>query len=278
MSADAQTLYEQAVAAHEAGQEAHAEALAVRALAAEPDETLATRIQHLRGRILAWSDRPLRGHELLVTEAAALEPHDPRYAALMWMDASQAALSGGELAAALRTGKRSVDLGRRAAPELLPALELSLGLMEMLGEKPIAGRNRMLAAVGRLNGSAVEESWELVQRTTAVLFWLEEYERARTLLEQLVERARSSGLRIVLPVALDTLAALDYRLGRWAVADARSAEALRMARELDQTFAIASCLSTLAGIASARGDEATCRAHADEALALEARGFVGHWA
>src|SRR2546430_14191614 len=78
------------------------------------------------------------------------------------------------------------------------------------------------------------------------------------LLEQLVERARSSRLRMVLPVALDTLAALDSRLGRWAVADARSAEAVRMARELDQTFAIGSCLSTLAGIPSARGGEAPC--------------------
>ena len=50
MGEDAETLFKQAIVAHEAGKEARAEDLATRALAAAPEAKLATHIQHLRPR------------------------------------------------------------------------------------------------------------------------------------------------------------------------------------------------------------------------------------
>ncbi len=274
----AQALYEQAVAAQREARRADAERLAVAALAADPDRQLATRIQHLRGRILTWGEKTMRAYELLVTEAMGCESTDPRQATLMWLDASSAALAGREIEAALHAALRSVQLGTGAAPDLLPVLETQLGLAEILAESPVAGRARMLAAVRKLE-VADFESWDRVHDTAAALFWLEEYGAARLLLEQLVEQARATGFRTVLPGALDTMAAIDYRMGRWRAADGRSAEALRLARELDQTFQISSCLSTLASIAAARGEEQACRAYVSEVLKTdEDLFFVGAWA
>jgi ATP/maltotriose-dependent transcriptional regulator MalT len=86
-------------------------------------------------------------------------------------------------------------------------------------------------------------------------------------LERSVARARGSAVG-TLPVLLDTLAALDYRTGRWAAAEARSSEALRLARELDQRGQVASCLTTLARVAAARGEVAACQSLVREALDL----------
>jgi DNA-binding CsgD family transcriptional regulator len=122
-------------------------------------------------------------------------------------------------------------------------------------------------------------SWEPLMRSASVLFWMEDYERARGLLEHLLDRGRAFGLRAVLPVALDTLAAIDFRIGKWAAADARSTEALRLARALDQTPQVASCLTTLGGIAAARGDRPACEEYTYEALTLrDSYVFAGLWA
>ena len=113
------------------------------------------------------------------------------------------------------------------------------------------------------------EPWDLIQTMTSAMFWMEEYDVARLLLEQLIERARATAARAVLPVALDTLAAIDFRMGRWRRADGRSGEALRLARELGQPMQIASCLTTLAAIAACRGDAEACQAYAREVLEVD---------
>src|SRR2546421_9031848 len=97
MDAPAQALYEQALAAQREARVEDGDRLAVAALAADPDQRLATRIQHLRGRVLVSSDNPMRAHEFLVTEAMGRASTEPRQATLMWLDASSAALAGREV-------------------------------------------------------------------------------------------------------------------------------------------------------------------------------------
>ena len=118
-----------------------------------------------------------------------------------------------------------------------------------------------------------------MQRAIAALFWIGDYEHAQPLLEAVVERARSYGFRTMLPTLLDTLAAINLRTGHLSLADARSAEALRLARQVGQTPVMGSCLTTLAGIAAARGDAAATRSYADEALSYaRTYAYVEPWA
>ena len=86
------------------------------------------------------------------------------------------------------------------------------------------------------------------------LYWTEEYALAATVLDRLIEHGRRTRHRL-LAGWIDTRAAIDFRLGRWNAAEARSAEARRLASELGQTMQLASCLTTSARIAAARGDE-----------------------
>jgi DNA-binding CsgD family transcriptional regulator len=275
---DARSLYEEALAAHARG-DAEATHLVEAALTANDDEAFVPSLQHLRGRILVTNKgAQLRAHELLLTESAAAERTHPREAALMLADASFAALAGGEPAEAQRAAARGLALARRHAPDLEPALALAHGIARTFGDDAEAGRAEMLAAVHALGPGELLDSWEMLQRTSASLFWLEEYDAARTLTEALVEQARTTGMRGLLPVALDTLAAIDFRVGRWNAADARSTEALRVARELGQAANVGSILTTLAAIAAARGDDTACRAYAAEARALDdSYAFVEPW-
>jgi len=77
-----------------------------------------------------------------------------------------------------------------------------------------------------------------------------------------------------LPIALDTLAAVEFRTGRWPSADAHSAEALRLARDRGRAFEIASASTTLARVAAARGAEADCRSLLDDARSLAGAGTL----
>jgi len=103
-----------------------------------------------------------------------------------------------------------------------------------------------------------ERIFQAALRTAGLLFWLEQYGEAASLLERLVDAARTSGRLDRIARPLDTLASLDYRQGRWRRAEARSREALRLARLTGSRFDIGSALTTQARIAGARGEEASC--------------------
>ncbi len=64
----------------------------------------------------------------------------------------------------------------------------------------------------------------------------------------------------------------DMRLGNWASAYADGFEAVDLAREAGEVGQLSYNLARLGWIEAARGDEAACRAHADEAIELAA-GF-----
>jgi DNA-binding CsgD family transcriptional regulator len=118
---------------------------------------------------------------------------------------------------------------------------------------------------GWLRAADTDAVFEEAMRAAGVLFWLERYTAAAELLERIVRAARETGRLDRLARPLDTLASLDYRLGRWRRAHARSREALRMARLSGNRFDIGSALTTQSRILAARGDEPACRRLLDQA-------------
>ena len=105
----------------------------------------------------------------------------------------------------------------------------------------IRGETKAAERLMRKAVSSVERGrggdYEALFRAAANLFWFEEYATARGLLERLVSVGRDLA-RTFLPVALDTLAAVDVRTGRLASASAKSTEALRLARLAGQCLVI----------------------------------------
>ena len=107
---------------------------------------------------------------------------------------------------------------------------------------------------------------------------LERYEWAREILLRIIASARAVGADEFVPRALDTAAAIDIRTGHWARAREQSAEALRLAEYLDQSFQMASCLTTLASIDAGRGNEAACRRRIRAASERNSHVFIRAYA
>jgi ATP/maltotriose-dependent transcriptional regulator MalT len=259
------TFYAAALRARRGGREQAALELAEQAVADDPLPELRARIQRLRARIEIWRDAPLRVHELLLTEAASVEEASPGLAVEMLVDAGRAAMMAGqfELGAAALAGARAL------AQRTLPGIPLLIDGFEMVHRGGSPERERVLRARLSSSEAAEPDGLDSLYDSGVLLYWLEDYAGARRLLEHVVERARGVERHPVLAVTLDTLAALEFRTGQWAAADAHSAEALRIAREFGQTWQIASCLTTLARVAAARGREEACRrllAEAEELL------------
>jgi len=196
---------------------------------------------------------PLDLHERLLTEAA-VRAADPESAARCLVEASQAALEGGEVEAALRAAERAVAVAEHSAPEVLPLARIALAAPSLLLGRSTDGLldDWLLAA-----GSDAE--FEGTMRAAGMLFWLERYSAAADLLERVVDAARDAGRLDRVARPLDTIASLDFRIGRWRRAEARSREALRLAQLSGNRFDIGSALTTQARILAARGDEPGCR-------------------
>jgi len=264
MSAGATSRLAAAEVALAKGDTERALALLDQAREQQPDARTRGRIELACARIEMWSDG-LVAHERLLTEAARVESYDRKLAAAMLAEAAYLVQGeDDELAEAI--ARRSVDASRRARTRPAPMSLLTLAnVLTIRGETKAAERlmRKAVSSVERGRGG----DYEALFRAAANLFWFEEYATARGLLERLVSVGRDRA-RTFLPVALDTLAAVDVRTGRLASASAKSTEALRLARLAGQGVQIASCLTTLASVEARRGLADRCRAHVDEALGL----------
>jgi ATP/maltotriose-dependent transcriptional regulator MalT len=273
--ATAATHLAEARSAYDAGHDLSALGLLDKALAAVADPVARGQIQLLRGWIELRRDRPLATHELLLTEAAAVAPHDATLAVELFAVASFTASMTKEMDAAVGAATAAHRLARTLSADSTAYADLVLGAALVVAGGRDRGEPLVRSALEQfMRHDAPSVEPEKIVPVAALLLWLEEYDTARLVLLQSVERARSGSVG-ALPVLLDTLAALDYRTGRWAAAEARSGEALRLARELDQQGQIASCLTTLARLAAARGESAVCRSLVEEALELVAVDDLG---
>ena len=234
------------------------------------------RLQHLKGMILMRTGPVLDAHELLVTEAEAVAEVDAARASAMLADAAYAAMLGGDPPMARAAAERARELA--AESTAVARSDLALGAALLLGKEVAAGERLIRGALGRLRDAPAKPGAAGAETAVVALLWLEEYSAAHQLLELVIALARRSG-EPRLSQWLDTSAAVLTALGRWSAAEARSREALRLAREHGQHHQAASCLTTLAWLAARRGREPECRRLVADALAVEERSdLVFAWA
>lgn len=261
--------------AYAAGQPSRARELLDAALAERPDPELRALIHQLHGWLDVWGGMPLHAYERLLTEAEGLGAAHAGLAAELLGDAGIAAAIGGDperaRAAARRARELAVGSGSAAKTDLRAGITL------LLAQDATAGEELIRRSIGEVGS---EELARGMFRTDVVaLYWMEEYGAAAAVLDELIERGRRSHDPL-LPGWLDTRAAIDFRLGRWSAASARSSEARRLAEAVGHKMQTASCLSTLARIAAVRGRTDECRHRIAQAVALSdpGEGILFGWA
>jgi len=223
-------------------------------------------------RISIWGDRPLRAHESLLTEALGLDESESGRAARMLGEAALAASLAGQTEWATATMNRAERLAQTAdsVSRLMVSVDRATLSMQSSGaDAPGRDIADAIRDLGPLDSAEVSES---LGRCAAILLWNEQYPASEQILVAIVEAGRQRRWPS-LALWLDTLAGLEFRTDRWDAADAHSAEAVRLARQnFDDSFVLASALTTLARIAAGRGREAECRKYLGEAMELASPG------
>jgi DNA-binding CsgD family transcriptional regulator len=256
-----------AKAAQLAGRMATAAALAEQALAEADDALLRARIRELQAA-LAWEVPGLVSVQSLLAGARDVEECEPALAARLLAFGAPMAVSEGHhsTAAAMldRAEELVTDLG--AGVDAFTAVLVGNALVwcgRGSAGYALAARRRDELEEGDIVGK-VEQRLHFA----VLCHWVEQYDVARDVLERTIDAARAAGAVGFLPLALDTLAAVNARIGRWTESYAASTEALQLADATGQLGHKASFLSTVAALEAAQGREQECRRHAIEALDL----------
>jgi DNA-binding CsgD family transcriptional regulator len=149
----------------------------------------------------------------------------------------------------------------------------------------LAGRTEDALAFVRSGLDRDHTQSELTVNFGTDLFYLEDYPRAREVLERVVDQARDAEAAGVLYYALDQLAKLETRIGNLRRAYALELECLQIVEPLENEVPLAASLAWL-GLVEAMLGRPESRSHAEAALeiaegrhdaynALRARGALG---
>lgn len=259
--------------AHVAGETGKSIALLDEALQYVETNSERTEIEHSRARVEMWSRSPAAARALLLQAAARIQSTDPARAALILVDAATTCHQEGDpvegvLGPALRISRQAYEM---AAPAGGTAAAAAAGLygktLIVVGKKD---KGYPLLLRGQQMIDETDSLWLAVQliQCAVVFLWLEDYDRARGSLEQLIKRARAASAPGALPYPLGHLSEVDFRMGRWSAAYAGASEAVELARELGQSAALVYGLVCVAWIEAAQGRVNECRAHVTEALTM----------
>lgn len=224
--ARARRLVRAADAAQMSGQLQRANALYEEALDLTTDEIVRADVQHRRGQLGLWGPNPLAAHDLLVSEAARVQPRDPVQASLMLIDASIESALGGYPPKGLQLANRARQLAQVDDPTLRSVADAVLGGMLVLNGREHEGRELLCGCAPHL---VTLDPMSLVMRQgpwiALTLSWVDEIETARALLDRTIDTARSwnAAASLCLPLAVRSAIALDTGRLAAAVADATSA-------------------------------------------------------
>ena len=265
-SLHAVSVIERAEDARQQGRLAEAATLAEEVLARPCSPAERARMQLVVASVERLEGRWPVALERLRTEAALVAGTAPATAALMLCEASRSAFHGADYASALATAEEACRLSRRAPADVRTEAEVTRGLARLLADET-SGESSLEQVIDRTAASP-PTLLGLIHSSSAALLWVERYDDASALLEEVIDRARRLHLLGLLPVALDTLGGIEFRTGRWRAAEGHSTEALRLARSHTGAFETASCLTTLARLEAARGRRETSEQYLDEAEQL----------
>jgi DNA-binding CsgD family transcriptional regulator/tetratricopeptide (TPR) repeat protein len=191
-------------------------------------------INHMSAQIRMWRDHPGEVLRFLVDSAEQAEEVDTARAAQMYADAAIPYVMLGQLDHLQTAARRAYAHGQQVdgVQRLSPAVA-------MAGAWALDRRQREAAQLLRECQADLERADPLVRaqdlrRAALVWTWLEEYDRARPLLDRVIAHARGAGALGVLPQALAIASEVHFRTGRWADARACATESVRLAEETRQ--------------------------------------------
>jgi DNA-binding CsgD family transcriptional regulator len=244
------------------------------ALASTRDEHLRAEIVHLAGVVEMWSGAPLKAYGLLF-EGVAAEGVERAKAARMLGDAAWASCMGGEITNGLEAARRACEFAQDTDDVTSIVAGSTLGLALLLRGRaheamPYLERYQVLLDQPGLETRA----FHLLRPVGQVLTWLERYDQAHEVFDEMVERARSESALGALPYALAGKAEVDFRIGKWPAAYAGASEAVQIAEDTDQRTLLAFALTSLARVEAGQGREDDCRTHADRAVATTSTGSI----
>ena len=255
------------------------------------DEALTCRVEpglraaalHLRGRALLHIGPVTDGHDALVEAAEEIRAIDPTEAIVMLAEAADGCVYSGRPETMLHTARRAWALLPQPAGERETAFaSFALGTALILNGHGAEGSDLVRDAIALIDRSDVlGDDLRLLSWAALAPLWLREADTGRALIDRAIGAARAQGALGVLPFVLQ-IAALDAAASdRWTISGALHDEAIRLARDTGQAVRLCGALAGLARVEARRGQEAGCRAHAEEALAIAKRlrlGFYAAWA
>jgi DNA-binding CsgD family transcriptional regulator len=232
-------------------------------LAGGPDRA---HMLHLRGLIELRCGMPEVAYEILLDAATQASSDDPGTALSALVLASEAASFNGDAARVVSVGERAARVPAATGTDRL-MVNMLTGTGGIFGGRWAEGAAALRAVVAA--GESMQDPTMLLWAGRAALY-LGDQPTSRTLHVRAVELARRSGALGMLCTALDRLSFSDLLLGRPAEAAASADEGLRLAAQIGQVETAIYYGSLLAWTFAVRGEEAACRAHTEQALALAA--------
>ena len=262
----AERLAEAAEAAWSAGATARSMSLAESAGANADDPQLRARLLHLRGRIELQAGAQNRAREQFLEAATLFGGHDPPRAVAAIRLAVWTCHFEGKIDLSLQLARRIREL----TPVDGSTADLQAGY--------VLGRSLLLAGdsdegvlvLQRTVQGLLEEghaSRSNLAQAASGLAVLERHRESRELVGVVTQLAREEG-PMALAYALSQSGHIRGRGADWQRGMADAQEGVVLARALEQANLMADCLACLARIEARRGDENSCRSHAEQAFAV----------
>ncbi len=252
-------MFQAALAAEASGWLEHAERLLSEVADLTTDAEL--RADAVARRSYLVADRGEFGRAYALAIDAAEQAPPAKAADILSLGALMALTHTLDIRAAVEIAERALQLGG-------PSPEGSLHMRENVCRTWIlAGRKADARALVRQSLPQAQEPSELTVNFGTDLLYLEDYARARELLEQVVDRVRTSEAYGFLAYALDQLAKLETRAGSLTRAYALELESLRVNEAVAADVGLAASLAWLALVEAMLG-RAECDQHARRALQI----------
>jgi DNA-binding CsgD family transcriptional regulator len=151
----------------------------------------------------------------------------------MYADAAIACFMLGRIEEALRLITRAHELSRGSDVARMVTTVATACVLALHGRRAEARAHLDAVYDALLAADPVRRAQEYAHGAHC-LIWLEDYRRAETLLDRVIERARAVGAVGILPQALGIASELYFRLGRWSEAVAAAEESVTLATESRQ--------------------------------------------
>ena len=220
-------------------------------------------------RLATTREDDLERMEALCEQAVSESDGDDALLARINLQLSEVRILGGDVSAALERALAAVEASERAGgPALLASSLAYVGFFESeLGRMTPGLLDRAIELERQAGYLAGYKSPSFV-KGYALMSLQEDFDLARLLLEETIERARAHGDEQSRIVARFHLAELGTDTGAWDEALRHGQEALEGAELLDLPGSVSAALAAMSLVHAMRGDSAETRATAERALAV----------